>query len=52
MDTTDAAVRSPRRFPTRDALARDLHLTSQGIGIAATAVMLAATMVIAFAAPI
>ena len=43
MDTTDAALRAPRR---------SFALTSQGIGIAATAVMLAATMAIVFAAPI
>ena len=47
MDVTNAALRAPRR-----SITRDLSLSSQGIGIAATAVMLAATMVIAFAAPI
>ena len=43
MDAIPAAVRAPRR---------PAALATQGLGLAATAVMLAATMVIVFAAPI
>ena len=43
MDSNAAAVRTPRR---------PAALATQGLGLAATAVMLAATMVIVFAAPI
>lgn len=37
---------------SRRIVSRELALASQGLGWAATAVMLAATMVIAFVAPI
>ncbi len=43
MDSNAASVRAPRRPAV---------LATQGLGLAATAVMLAATMVIVFAAPI
>ncbi len=44
--TSDAAR------PARRAVSREIALAGHGIGWAATAVMLAATMVIAFVAPV